>query len=69
MTRQYKSTDEELRERSALLRENIDKNNEEIEALEKRKQQIADEKRAEEAKKEEEKKELNTYIETMNVNF
>ena len=69
MTRQYKSTDEELCERKALLEQTIEKNDEEIDALRKRQEEIAEEKRALEASKEEEKKELNTYIETMNLNF
>ena len=69
MTRQYKSTDEELREHEAQLQNRIDKNLEEIEALEKKKKEIEDSKRKEEQKKEDEINELNKYIETMHANF
>ena len=44
MTRQYKSTDEELREHQAKLETRIDKNTEEIEALQKKKDEIVKEK-------------------------
>ena len=65
MTRQYKSTDEELREHQAKLETRIDKNNEEIEALQKRKDEIGKEKDLLRAAKEEETKELGQYIDTM----
>ena len=44
MTRQYKSTDEELRELQAKLETQIDRNDEELEALKKRKEEILKEK-------------------------
>ena len=44
MTRQYKSTDEELRELQAKLETTIDKNNEEIDALKAEKDKIKKEK-------------------------
>ena len=62
MTRQYKSTDEELREHQARLETRIDKNQEEIEALIKRKEEIIKEKDQLEAAKKEETKELTLYI-------
>ena len=65
MTRQYKSTDEELREHQAKLETRIDKNNEEIESLQKRKEEIVKEKEGLRAAKEEETKELGQYIDTM----
>ena len=69
MTRQYKSTDEELRELQAKLEARIDENKEEIEALQKQKLEIEQDKKAIEDRKNEEIKELNTYIETMHANF
>lgn len=44
MTRQYKSTDEELRELQAKLETTMDKNNEEIDALKAEKDKIKKEK-------------------------
>ena len=69
MTRQYKSTDEELREHTAQLEQRIDQNKEELEALMKRKNDIEVEKKKIEEEKEEKIKELSTYIETMHQNF
>ena len=69
MTRQYKSTDEELREHEAQLQQRIDVNKNEIDNLEKKKQEIEDEKRKIEQKKEDEIQELTKYIETMHANF
>ena len=57
MTRQYKSTDEELREHQAKLETRIDKNTEEIEALQKKKDEIVKEKEQLRLSKEEETKE------------
>ena len=45
MTRQYKSTDEELREHEAQLQQRIDVNKIEIENLQKQKQEIEDQKK------------------------
>ena len=69
MTRQYKSTDEELREHQAQLEQRIDQNNNEIGELTKKKQAIEEEKKKIEQKKEDEIAELNKYIETMHTNF
>ena len=62
MTRQYKSTDEELRELQAKLETTIDKNNEEIDALKAEKERIKKEKDELKAQKEDETKELSNYI-------
>ena len=69
MTRQYKSTDEELREHEAQLQQRIDVNKIEIDNLKKKKQEIEDEKRKIETEKEEEINNLTKYIETMHANF
>ena len=69
MTRQYKSTDEELREHQAQLEQRKDQNEEELEALKKRKQEIEAEKQSIKDKKDEEIKELENYIETMHQSF
>ena len=69
MTRQYKSTDEELREHQAQLQQRIDVNKIEIENLQKKKQEIEEEKRKKEIEKEEEIGNLTKMIETMHQNF
>lgn len=69
MTRQYKSTDEELREHQASLEQRIDQNQESIEGLEKKKKEIEEQIKATRDQKEEELRELQTYIETMHSNF
>ena len=69
MTRQYKSTDEELREHQARLEQRIDINKDEIEQLERKKQDIIAEKQRVQQKKEDEIKELNRYIDQMHQNF
>ena len=69
MTRQYKSTDEELREHQAKLSTRIDKNQEEIEALQKRKDEIVKEKEALKTAKDAETSELTAYIDGMHQNF
>ena len=69
MTRQYKSTDEELREHNAQLEQRIYQNDEELEALKKKKAEIEAQKKKIEEEKTEEIKQLNTYIETMHSNF
>ena len=69
MTRQYKSTDEELREHEAQLQQRIDVNKIEIDNLKKNKQEIEDDKRKIEGEKEEEIKNFTNYIETMHANF
>ena len=69
MTRQYKSTDEELRERQASLENEKDANAESIETLEKKKREIEGQIEATRVQKEEELRELQTYIETMHSNF
>ena len=69
MTRQYKSTDEELREHQAMLEQTIDRNKFEIDELEKKKRTIEKEMQEIEEKKKGEIKELTTYIDTMHSNF
>ena len=69
MTRQYKSTDEELRDHQAKLEARIDQNNEEIDSLNKRRAEIEAEKKKIQDAKEEEIKEMTQYIEQMHANF
>ena len=54
MTRQYKSTDEELREHNAQLEQRIYQNDEELEALKKKKAEIEGQKKKIEEEKTEE---------------
>ena len=69
MTRQYKSTDEELRETQVQLESMIESNEKEVEDLKAKKQLIEDEKMKVQTEKMDEMKELTLYIETMHNNF
>ena len=62
MTRQYKSTDEELREHQASLEQQIEANTEEIDRLQEEKKAIEKAKEKLEAEKQDEIKELTGYI-------
>ena len=69
MTRQYKSTDEELREHQASLEQQIEANDEEIDRLKEEKKAIEKAKEKLEAEKQDEIKELTGYIDQMHSNF
>ena len=69
MTRQFKSTDEEMREHKAQLEQRIDQNKDEIETLLKQKAEILREKNQIEQKKNDEIKELQSYIDQMHTSF
>ena len=69
MTRQYKSTDEELREQEAGLNQRMEQNADQIAELQKRKEEIEAEMNAKRAEKEDEIKELTLYIDQMHSNF
>ena len=69
MTRQYKSTDEELREHQASLEQQMEANDEEIDRLKEEKKAIEKAKEKLEAEKQDEIKELTGYIDQMHSNF
>ena len=69
MTRQYKSTDQEMSEFEQQLAQRIEENEYTIDSLEAKKQALTKEKEKIQHQKEEEIKELTNYIEAMNNNF
>ena len=69
MTRQYKSTEDELNQQLSRLDQREEQNAEIIKDLKEQYKTIADEKANRQKEKEEELAQLHTYINTMNQNF